>query len=168
MSIDQKPKQSFANTILPIAGMIVLIVILTKIGLPSWAAIGGPIVLFVIYGGIKQAADTKNAKTHFNNDIMGGQNLSRLSTTTQLSIIKIDDKELFIDQIDIAAGRYTISLRHERLVAASMVSTNFYNIEIEARPNQELNIGWHYTDDNYASETADKIELDFNYGPLAS
>ena len=166
MSIDQKPKQSFVNTALPIAGMIILIVILTKIGLPSWAAIAGPIVLFAIYGGIKQSLDTKNAKAHFSNDIAGGQNLSRITTTKQLSIIKIDDKELFTDKIDIAAGKYTISLRHERLVAAAMVSTNFYNIEIEARPNQELNIGWHYIDDNYASETADKIELDFNYVPL--
>jgi hypothetical protein len=81
-------------------------------------------------------------------------------------IIKIDDKELFADKIDIAVGSYTISLRHERLVAASMVSTNFYNIKVETRPNQELNIGWHYIDDNYASETADKIELDFSYVPL--
>jgi hypothetical protein len=166
MNIDQKPKQSFVNTILPIAGMIILIVILTKIGLPSWAAIGGPIVLFAIYGGIKQSIDTKNARAHFSSDIAGGQNLSRITTTRQLSIIKIDDKELFTDKVDIAAGSYTLSLRHERLVAASVVSTNFYNIEIEAQPNHELNIGWHYTDDNYASETANKIELDFSYGPL--
>ena len=166
MSIDQKPKQSFASNLLPIAGMIVLIIVLTKIGLPSWAAIGGPVALFVIYGGIKQSIDTKKTKAHFNNHISGVQNLARITTDKQLNIIKIDDKELFAERIDIAAGSYTISLRHERLVAAGMVSTNFYNIEIETRPNQELTIGWHYKDDNYASDTADKIELDFNYVPL--
>lgn len=162
---DQKPKQNFVNTVLPIIGMVILIIILTKAGLPSWLAIGGPIAVLVVFGGIKQSFDTKKTKESLEGNMVA-QNQSRITTTKNLNLIKIDEKELFSDHVDLAAGEYTISLRHERIVLTKVVSTNFYNVNIKTLAGQVLTIGWHYTDDNYASESDQKIELEFDYIPI--
>lgn len=140
-------KKSALNSIWPVAAMIVLIVVLTKYGVSSGYAIGVPIGLMVIYGIIKQSVDTRNAKTRLHSQI-DFQNASRITTTKQLSVVKVDDLELFSNKVDVPAGEHLIKLHHERFVAVAVaaVTQDFDNIKVTTLPGQELQIGWEYAD----------------------
>lgn len=159
---NQPPKHTFTNSILPIMVMVAIIVLLTKIGLPPLVAIGAPIALMVIYSIIKQNIDNKKAKTFFGSQLSSG-NISRIATTSQLNIIKIDDHELFLNQTDLPSGDYTLTLQHERIVLTKPILTEFSNIVVKTTLGQELQIGWHYVDGD-----PNRIELEFHYAPLPS
>lgn len=161
MASNQTSKNTFLSTIVPVAAMIAVIVILTRMGLSATVAIGGPVLAMVLFGVIKQAVDNKKAKAFFANGL-SLQNRSRIKTAGQLNMTLIDGQELFSNDTELPFGEHTVTFQHERVVMTRPILTEITGIPVSTLKGQELQVGWHYINDD-----PNKIGLTFQYAPLS-
>jgi len=157
MSDNPKASKIELGTILPVIVMIALIVLLTKLKVQKEIAIGAPVAVMVIWSIIKQKKDTQKARQHFLGKV-GKENLSKIVTKDKLHLIKLDNLEMFLDEMEVPFGEYQATFQHERMVLAKIVLTEFKDIKIKTVKGQQLLVGWNYLNNDMAD-----IALTFEY-----
>lgn len=157
MSDSPKNSKIKPETIIPVIVMVGLIVLLTKLKVQKEIAIGAPVAVMVIWSVIKQKMDTQKARQHFLGKV-GKENLSKIVTKDKLHLIKLDNLEMFLDEMEVPFGEYQATFQHERMVLAKIVLTEFKDIRIKTVKGQQLLVGWNYLNNDMAD-----IVLTFEY-----
>ncbi len=157
MSDSPKNDKIKFGTILPVIVMVGLIVLLTLLKVQKEIAIGAPVAIMVIWSIMQQKRDTQKAKQHFLGKV-GKENLSKIATKDRLHLIRLDNMEMFLDEMEVPFGEYQATFQHERMVLAKMVLTEFKDVKIKTVKGQQLLVGW-----NYLNNDMTDIALTFEY-----
>jgi hypothetical protein len=116
-------------------------------------------VILGIWNAIKQCGRKKSSQ-HFLGKV-SKEHLSRIVTTDQLHLVKLDNLEMFLEEMEVPDGEYLANFQHERMVLGRVLVKEFRNIRITTVKGQLLIVGWQAVNDNMSD-----LVLTFAYQDL--